>query len=121
MKVFVYGSLLSGFGNHRLLEGSRLIGHAKTPPGYRMHSLGGFPGVVPTGNAVVHGEVYEVDAQTLAALDRLEGHPRFYRRRPICLANGAIVDTYLLSQHQVADRPVVATGDWRRHRQGAER
>ena len=36
------------------------------------------------------GEVYEVSEKMLAALDELEGHPRWYRRAlaPICLDNG---------------------------------
>ena len=36
----------------------------------------------------VVGEVYVVDPLTLAALERLEGHSRFYQRQPIRLADG---------------------------------
>ena len=60
----------------------------------------------------VVGEVYDVDAVTLAALDRLEGHPRFYRRRPIRLADGDEVLAYLLSPEQVRGRPRIPSGDW---------
>jgi transposase InsO family protein/gamma-glutamylcyclotransferase (GGCT)/AIG2-like uncharacterized protein YtfP len=66
-------------------------------------------------HAVV-GEVYEVDAATLAALDRLEGHPRFYRRARIALADGAHVETYLLTPEQVEGRRVIVSGNWRSRR-----
>lgn len=59
------------------------------------------------------GEVYEVDEPTLAALDRLESHPRFYRRTAIRLATGDDVETYLLTAQQVAGRSVIPSGSWR--------
>ena len=60
--------------------------------------------------------MYEVDEATLAALDRLEGHPRFYRRTRIALEDGAAVETYLLPPEQVEGRPVIASGNWRSRR-----
>ena len=68
------------------------------------------------GAYAVAGEVYEVDEATLAALDRLEGHPRFYRRTRIALEDGAAVETYLLPPEQVEGRPVIASGNWRSRR-----
>ncbi len=53
---------------------------------------------------------------TLAALDRLEGHPRFYRRTRIALEDGAAVETYLLAPEQVEGRPVIDSGSWRARR-----
>jgi gamma-glutamylcyclotransferase (GGCT)/AIG2-like uncharacterized protein YtfP len=49
---------------------------------------------------------------TLAALDRLEGHPRFYQRRPIRLADGDEVLAYLLSPEQAHGRTRIPSGDW---------
>ena len=110
--VFVYGTLLRGEGNHRLLSRARFVGPARTAPTYRMHSLGGFPGVVAGGSQSIVGEVFEVNEAELAALDRLESHPRFYRRTPIQLADGTDAETYLLTQRHVADCPEVASGNW---------
>jgi gamma-glutamylaminecyclotransferase len=119
--VFVYGSLLHGEPNHRLLTvpGARLImANAWTEPGYELHDLGAFPGMVRGGAGAIIGEVYEVDEATLAALDRLEGHPSFYTRTRIALEDGTIVDAYLLSPEQVSGRRVILSGDWRAHRRG---
>ena len=59
------------------------------------------------------GEVYSVDSPTLAALDRLEGHPRFYRRTPITLAGGRHALAYLQAPDQTHGRPRITSGDWR--------
>jgi gamma-glutamylaminecyclotransferase len=120
--VFVYGSLRKGEFNHRLLAvpGARLvIAKARTEPGYELRDLGAFPGMVRGGAGAVIGEVYEVDEATLAALDRLEGHPRFYSRTRIALRDleaGAAVEAYLLRPEQVVGKPLVISGDWRAHR-----
>ncbi|MCC6649382.1 MAG: gamma-glutamylcyclotransferase [Polyangiaceae bacterium] len=121
VRVFVYGSLLAGEPNHRVLAGAALLGAATTTPTFTLYDLGAFPGLVACGEHVVAGEVYEVDAVGLAHLDRLEGHPSFYRRTPITLADGADVETYLLTRAQVAGRPVVTTGSWRVHRKERRR
>lgn len=118
-RVFVYGSLRKGESNHRLLAvpGARLImAKARTEPGYELRELGAFPGMVRGGAGEVIGEVYEVDEATLAALDRLEGHPGFYTRSPVALEDGTAVEAYLLSPEQVSGRRLILSGDWRAHR-----
>jgi gamma-glutamylcyclotransferase (GGCT)/AIG2-like uncharacterized protein YtfP len=118
-RVFVYGTLLAGEPNHRLLETALFLGPAATAPVFMLADLGPFPALVAGGAAAVAGEVYEVDAPTLARLDVLEGHPRFYQRQPIALDDGSQVETYVLSPEQVAGRPVIGSGSWRA-RQGVE-
>jgi len=83
-KVFVYGTLKKGMGNHRLLEGSGFLGMGETVAQYGMYVLpGGIPYVKGRSGmkAVIVGEVYEVDEDALRRIDRLERHPDFYRRR----------------------------------------
>jgi gamma-glutamylcyclotransferase (GGCT)/AIG2-like uncharacterized protein YtfP len=120
-RVLVYGSLLSGEPNHRLLARATLVGAARTQAGFTLYDLGAFPGMVAGGDGAVLGEVYEVDAATLASLDRLESHPSWYCRTPITLADGRAVETYLLTHRHVAGCPVVASGDWRAHRREKSR
>lgn len=114
-RVFVYGSLMSGLHNHRLLEGARFIGTDRTRPLFGLVDLGSFPAMVAEGTTCIVGEVWEVDAATLADLDRLEGHPRWYERVTIVLASRRRADTYLMPRVRVADRPEVIGGDWRDH------
>lgn len=115
--VFVYGSLLSGFGNHHVIASGGLVGPARTTNNsWRMLDLGSFPALVhdADGDGVV-GELYLVDDDTLAALDRLEGHPNFYRREQTGVlvgSTGYIAWVYVL----VSARPgshVVPGNDWR--------
>lgn len=111
--VFTYGTLLEGERNHRLLRTARLVGAASTPPKYELRHLGGYPGMVRGGTRAIAGEIYEVDAATLSTLDRLEGHPTFYRRTRIRLADGVAVSAYLLRRQQVERCPIITTNDWR--------
>lgn len=116
VRVFVYGTLLEGEPNHRFLAKARLVGEATTKPEFELRDLGGYPALVHGGGQAVAGEVYEVDEPTLVRLDRLEGHPRFYRRSRITLADGATAETYLLLRHQVDGRPTIPAGSWRTRR-----
>ena len=89
MKVFVYGTLRKELGNHYLLQDSVYLGTGVTAQQYLMlessvgHSI---PYVVKPNEATknhvsnIEGQLYEVDDLTLAHLDRLEGHPGWYKR-----------------------------------------
>lgn len=82
-KVLVYGTLKKGFGNHRLIERAYGIlqykGVVRLP--FKMVSLGGFPALIPTTEVhEIECEIYEVDDECFASLDRLEGYPNFYER-----------------------------------------
>jgi len=81
IKVFTYGTLKKGYGNHfRLLRDSRFVGNAVTRGRYTMLDAG-FPVLLsnPAGFPVM-GEVYEVDRETTMRLDRLESVGRMYDR-----------------------------------------
>jgi gamma-glutamylaminecyclotransferase len=110
--VFVYGTLLAGEPNHRLLQTASFEGPARTADGFALFDLGAFPGMVRSETGVVHGEVYRIDDRTLAALDRLEGHPDFYERTLIGLEDGREVWAYLLDAERVRGRTVISTGSW---------
>lgn len=111
--IFVYGSLLSGLGNHRLLKTAKFISKGKTLPHFTMISLGGFPGLLSGGKTSIVGEVYQVDLKTRDQLDRLEGHPRWYVRTPITLADGMNVEVYVYPSNERSGHPIVVSGDWK--------
>lgn len=74
MRIFVYGTLKRGRSNHGHLYGQHYIGLAMTQPRYRLHDLGGYPGMVldERDGISIHGEIWEVNAECLARLDELE-------------------------------------------------
>jgi len=75
MKIFVYGTLMRGEGNHSLLSNgsTQFLGEAVTKRGFTLYDLGAFPGMVKGGNGAVIGEIYEVTKATLAHLDYFRG------------------------------------------------
>ena len=77
--LFTYGTLMRGFRLHRLLAGrTELLGRGQVRG--RLVDLGSYPGAVPDGAGVVHGEVYRVVEPALwATLDSAEG-PQYHRR-----------------------------------------
>ena len=119
-KVFVYGSLLSGMGNHPLLGNSKKLGISRSPKGFKMLDLGHFPGVVRSEDGIgdVVGEVYEVGDDTLRGLDRLEGYNSsnpengFYNRIEIETDLGKAF-MYTINRGFCGRKEFVENGDWR--------
>jgi gamma-glutamylaminecyclotransferase len=112
-RVFVYGTLLHGECNHALLEQAELLGRWRTPAAYRMLHLGTYPGVVERGSGGIDGEVYGISTRQLVALDRLEDHPRLYRRKPLSTPWGRAW-IYLFCGARDG-RAVISSGNWRLH------
>jgi len=112
-QVFVYGSLKRGFHNHGLLSKSTFLSEGASC-GLEMYSLGSFPAVTHGKGSVV-GEIWEVDDDTLADLDRLEGHPNFYRREVMDIwcdnMNGNLPCYVYVYQGQVRDH--IPEGEWK--------
>jgi gamma-glutamylcyclotransferase (GGCT)/AIG2-like uncharacterized protein YtfP len=119
MRVFVYGSLMKGLHNHdRFLAKAEFVRRDRTRHGnYLLFSVGAYPAAVESnGGGYVYGEVYAVGADTLAALDRLEGHPVHYERQAVSLAYGEKAWMYLQPSEQVCGprrHGVVPSGNWR--------
>lgn len=90
IRVFVYGTLKSGHGNHSAYlegnSGAKFLGRCYISGAVGIADLGFFPCVVKTTDGVIRrvcGEVYVVDSQTFDALDVLEGHPDWYVREKV--------------------------------------
>jgi len=99
-RVFVYGTLKSGFRNHYLLKGAEFFGGAATVPTYKMIE-NGFPVIMPDPEGKpLAGEIYSVDDETLARLDQLEREGSSYDRKLIdvtlSLASGERLPTKAL-------------------------
>ena len=92
IRVFVYGSLKQGHGNHSLLQRSNaeLIGRDTIRGPYIMYNLSNafpavarFPASEKRLKRRVYGEVYEGNQEMLNALDWLESNGRFYTRQKV--------------------------------------
>jgi len=97
-KVFVYGTLKTG-GAIRGLDGqkgAKLVGDAVTTDArYSLFDLGSFPAVGLKGDNKIKGEVWEVDEEVFASLDRIEGYPDFYDRKQVSTNKGKVWMYYL--------------------------
>ncbi len=115
--LFVYGTLKRGCKNHRHLAGQTYVGEARTVPGYRLHHLGDYPGMIadPSDTAGVTGELWTVDAAALLHLDDFEGiHEGLYTREAVPLlppCDQLRVHTYLYARDTAGHPPLGPTWD----------
>lgn len=89
-RIFVYGTLKKGKGNHGVLGNSIYLGEAITNSKEFTMYDGGFPFVSDAFSddenftGAILGELYETDNKAiLANLDRLEGVPSLYVKREV--------------------------------------
>lgn len=117
MRIFVYGTLLSGYGNNYHLSGQEYLGEIETEPKYTLVDCGGFPGLVKDGETPIVGEIYEVDEECILQLDYLEGHVRsnpsasLFKPIEVELADGTTATTY--SFNRLSEEAVILSGSWR--------
>ncbi|MGI8547346.1 MAG: gamma-glutamylcyclotransferase family protein [Gemmatimonadaceae bacterium] len=119
-RVFVYGTLRQGQRNHGALDEARLVGSGETATLYTLRVDGTLPFLDPREPRYpVRGEVYELDSDTLGAIDHLERHPAWYRRRVISVrldqrTHGSAHDvvTAFAYFHSEAPGAIHPTGDY---------
>lgn len=112
-RLFVCETLMAGERHHHELgTARRVVERVRTQPSFRLIDRGGLADLAADGQTPVLGEVYEVDAPTIASLDRSFGHPRAYRRTSIELEDGTRADAYL-TLRCFSDDPLIDAGDWR--------
>lgn len=118
IKIFVYGTLLEGYGNHRhFLSNAEKLGEYQTDPKFTMISLGGFPGLMEGGKTSIQGEVYEVTEEEFKNVDRLEGYNAhnpttgLYNRIQIPTEYG---NAWVYIINRSSDRyPIITNGSWK--------
>lgn len=119
MKVFVYGTLKRGEGNHGILvrSNAKFLAECETKhPDFLMFDTGYYPAVVPYPHSegrgtTIKGEVYEVEH--LDNLDALEGYPDLYVRGQVPLSSGDNAWIYLYN-HPITHLDSVPDGKWQR-------
>ncbi|AUI85204.1 gamma-glutamylcyclotransferase [Vibrio azureus] len=107
--VFVYGTLRQGECHHRFLKHAECLGHHETDAQFALYDLGPYP-ALSTGQKSISGEIYLIDNQTLAELDKLEDVPVEYRRETIVTPFG-LAWIYLYQGTEPLNEEI-ASGDW---------
>lgn len=83
--LFVYGTLMKGFGNHHCIAAGEFLGPAQVPG---MLYVNGLPyarydgGMLDQMMSFIQGELYLVDEVTLRRCDRLEGYTPGMKQNP---------------------------------------
>jgi len=95
VRLFVYGSLKRAGTHHDELGAAVWIGEVRTAPLYRLAAFGPYPALV-VGNTAVTGELYDLAADALPALDAFEGPG--YRRALVKLADDSEAEAYFLAE-----------------------
>ncbi len=112
--LFVYGTLMRGEHHHDVMASAEFLGEATTLPAYELVLVDYFPALLTGGTTPVRGELYRVDAETLARLDELEEVPHYYLREEIALVGGARAQTYVMPRERVPDAVRIESGSFRR-------
>lgn len=114
IKVFVYGTLLSGERNARWAMDAR-----RTPAwaiGTIYDTGYGFPAYTREGENRILGELLTVNAEGFRSMDRLEGYPRLYRREEITVFPSCGGQTrawvYIMNALPKDARPI-ESGSWK--------
>jgi len=116
IRVFTYGTLKEGHGNHRLFEAAnaKFMGFDSVTGPFQMQDMVGFPGVFRPAaldedaqpkNNVIKGEVWALEPEGLASVDLLEGHPHFYRREKMWTDNNHRAWMFILNPDFLRKRP----------------
>ncbi|ERJ17772.1 Putative gamma-glutamylcyclotransferase protein [Salinisphaera shabanensis E1L3A] len=113
-QVFVYGTLRPGGRNHHFMATATHLGAYTTPAAFTLLDTGPYPAALDEGKTALVGDVFTVDDDTFAALDRLEDYPVHYTRRKLATDYGDAW-VYLWIAAQDPTWPVIDHGDWCRH------
>ena len=111
--MFVYVTLMKGELHHTTMAHARFVRSAETAPGYDLVQIDYYPAMIAGGPHRVPGELYEVDDQTLARLDRLEEVPDYYERKTIELDDGSEAIAYVMPRERAAGGSPIPSGSFR--------
>lgn len=113
--VLSYGTLKRGNTNHHLMAGAEYIGDGKIK-GIKLYHLGESAMIVPSsdpGQGIVCGELFVLDSDHLARLDKEEGHPSLYERQLWTMENGSKAWVYMGREELLGSKArLIEDGVW---------
>lgn len=80
--TFCYGTLQRDKHNHHFMAGAKFLGEYYTTKDFTLF-VNGLPFLSKIPGQGCLGELYKINKNILQRLDRLEGHPSWYRREII--------------------------------------
>lgn len=113
IRVFVYGSLMSGLSNHIYMKRAGGVFIAEDTINATLHAYCPYFPAVTISDDEVKGEVYEIPNSGLKVLDRLEGEGVLYKRVTLTTLKGEEVEVYVMEEEDCADAKMIVSGDWR--------
>jgi gamma-glutamylcyclotransferase (GGCT)/AIG2-like uncharacterized protein YtfP len=120
--LFVYGTLLKGEANHKLLKGARLIAEQARTNGKLYDTGFGYPALAADQGREVYGELYAIDSAQLPALDELEDYygpgdeRNHYERVEVRVRTDRgehTAITYVFTPDDTTGCRWISLGDWR--------
>jgi len=121
MNIFVYGTILKGLQRAPALIKSKYLGPAMIQA--ELFDIGYFPGVKEGVNTII-GELYKTDAETISALDQIEGYDEKNMRDSLFIrkqvqarlfATGRYVTSFCYFFNRAEVKNEIPQGDYRRY------
>jgi gamma-glutamylaminecyclotransferase len=112
VRLFVYGTMLTGQRDHATLQSAQLVGPAQTVPRYTLVDVGVYAALIPDGRSAVFGELYLIGLTELALVDRACQVPHLFQRLTVALSDGTSAETHTMMMEQVRGKRRLAHGNW---------
>lgn len=135
--VFVYGSLRKGFHNNHFMKDAEFVCEARSRnPEWLLNQFnskskpGAFVPGITEGDKYIKGEIYKVDDEGLAKLDKLEENGTRYQRRLVNFEGGHSAWMYVhvdknekpaAAREQIKYDPAVTSYEWTMPREDGPR
>lgn len=114
VRLFVYGTFLSGERDHALVRGAKPDGVSRTDNAYTLVDLGPYAALIERGTVAVTGELYVMDRKLRFELDVARQCPILFQRILVRLEDGSMAEAYAMREEQVRGKRRLAHGDWRK-------
>lgn len=102
--IFVYGTLMKGFGNNEHVLYDSTFVKATKITGFEMFTNGAFPMLLESStDKIIYGELWLINSSAFRRCDGLEGYPSHYNRKQIQTENG-LAWVYFYNTNSFANR-----------------
>jgi gamma-glutamylaminecyclotransferase len=113
IRLFVYGTMMTGQRDHATLDSAQLVGPARTEPRYTLVDVGVYAALLADGRTAIEGELYMIGQAELALVDRSCQVPYLFQRLTVALSDGTSAETHAMMMEQLRGKRRLAHGNWR--------